>query len=149
MRERWKDIQGFEGYYQVSNCGRVRSMGWVKRYGKTRGKARFAVRRTFVGTVLSTGIRHSRYIHVTLSKNGRHYHRSVHRLVALAFIPNPAHLSEVHHKDSNKHNNAASNLQWVTRKRNAEHMSKSSWWHKYNGFCDHAGALEALAYLGA
>lgn len=63
----------------------------------------------------------SKYLVVELSNNGKRSIKSVHRLVALAFIPNPKNKPEVNHRNGNRFENSTSNLQWVTRKENAQH----------------------------
>lgn len=93
-KEIWKDIKGYEGKYQVSNMGRV----WSVRAQRCLSPDK------------SNG-----YCRVQLhAKNGKIKKELVHRLVALAFIPNPNNLTIVHHKDANTMNNTISNLAWVT-----------------------------------
>ena len=101
MQEIWKDIRGYEGYYQVSNFGNVRSMDRVDSYC-----------RNLKGRILklSNGI----YKSVTLSINNVCKNYNVHRLVAEAFIPNPDNLPCINHKDEDKHNNNVNNLEWCT-----------------------------------
>lgn len=97
MEEIWKDIDGYDGMYQVSNTGRVKSVrkNIILRQGIARG-----------------------YKSVILSTNNIPKNYSVHRLVANAFIPNPDNLPQVNHKDENKANNCISNLEWCTPKYN-------------------------------
>lgn len=110
MEEVWKDIQGYEGLYQVSNLGRVRSLSRYVNYGHS-----VAYRK---GRILKEGIATCGYRQVELRKNNRPTHALVHRLVAQAFIPNPDNLPQVNHKDENKANNQVSNLEWNTSKDN-------------------------------
>lgn len=99
MNEIWKDIKGYEGRYQVSNLGRVWSIISQK--------------------YLVGGTNHGGYHSVQLTaKNGKMKREYVHRLVALAFIPNPLGLPQVNHKDENKDNNSVDNLEWCTAKYN-------------------------------
>jgi len=116
--EVWKDISGFEGYYQVSNLGRVRSLD-RKFWSEKRG--------TFCsneGRVLK--LRESRgYLNITLHKKYKPITRLVHRLVAEAFIPNPKNLEYVNHKDENKSNNRLENLEWCTAKYNSYYGENS------------------------
>ena len=103
MQEIWKDVVGYEQFYQVSNKGRIR-----------RKKDNFVYKpRTFTNG----------YKSVLLYKDGKWSRTGgkselVHRLVALAFIPNPNNYPQVNHKDENKSNNFVDNLEWCTRKYN-------------------------------
>ena len=96
--EIWLPVVGFEGLYEVSNKGRVRSL--------FKGKNR--ILSMFAGT----------YYNVNLNKRGVHSRSDVHRLVAKAFIPNPDNLPEVNHKNEDKLDNRVENLEWVTHKYN-------------------------------
>ena len=98
--EIWKDIEGYEGKYQVSNLGRVKSI----RYGKEK--------------ILSPSISNQGYIQVNLCKNGKQKWCLIHRLVALAFIPNPNNLPQINHRDEDKTNNKVENLEWCDHKYN-------------------------------
>jgi len=105
--ETWKDIQGYEGLYKVSSIGRIMSNhtnkkgeGWQILSGYTDTKG---------------------YQRIGLYKNGLTINQKIHRLVARAFIPNPDNKAEVNHKDSNKQNNNAENLEWVTLVENMKH----------------------------
>lgn len=100
LNEIWKDIKGYEGLYQVSNFGRVRSLN----YNHTN------TIRILVCSVASWG-----YLNVTLHKNGKQKVFLVHRLVAEAFIPNPNGYKEINHKDEDKTNNLVENLEWCDR----------------------------------
>lgn len=113
MQEIWKDISGFEGYYQVSNLGNVRS---VDRYVRSKGKP--ALQK---GVCMKLQVNHKGYYTVILHKESKPYSKIVHRLVATAFIPNPDNLPQVNHKDTNKKNNEVSNLEWCTNQENQDH----------------------------
>ena len=106
MEEQWKAIKGYEGIYEVSNLGRVRSLDRHRKaaYGKT----------SFVRGIEVRIRKNSNndYLVVGLSKEGKHVHVLVHRLVAEAFVPNPNNLPQVNHKDEDKSNNRADNLEW-------------------------------------
>lgn len=104
MTEIWKDISGYEGLYQVSNLGRV------KRFFKN-GKENF----------LSGKKDKDGYIEVILSSNQRKKYYRLHRLVADAFVPNLENKPQINHKDRNKQNNYADNLEWVTCSENVSH----------------------------
>ena len=102
--EIWKDIEGFEGKYQVSTWGRVRSC----HHGKTKILTPYKNERGYLKVGLSVGKRKTQKFRVN-------------RLVALAFIPNPYNLPQVNHKDGNKENNSYTNLEWATNEINSKH----------------------------
>ena len=112
MSEIWKDIEGYEGKYQVSNLGRVRSLDRVveKRDGTTQ----------FIhGTIIKPHNKVNGYKVVNLWRQKNSIHMYVHRLVAIAFIPNPGNLQEVNHKDEDKTNNHVDNLEWCSHRYNS------------------------------
>lgn len=109
----WKDVIGFEGLYQVSDDGRVRSLPRLKICGFN-GKQ--TVQR---GRILKPGHTNDGYAFVNLvNANGKYKPYYIHRLVALAFIPNPNNYPVVNHKDENPSNNTVWNLEWCTYKYN-------------------------------
>lgn len=107
--EKWRPIEGYENYL-VSNFGEVKSLPnisnsnirFIKQEKSNRG-----------------------YYRVHLYKNGKGKHLSVHRLVAMTFIPNPHNLPQVNHKDENKQNNNVDNLEWVTNKQNINYGNRT------------------------
>ena len=111
--EEWKDIQGFEGFYQVSNLGHIRSVDrFVKKHN---GK------RLIKGKILSPSkSKRTGYYQIHLYKLGCVYRYNVHSLVAKAFIPQNGK-PYVNHKDGQKENNMADNLEWVTCTENHYH----------------------------
>lgn len=117
MKEIWKDIKEFEGAYQVSNFGKVRSVDRIIIY-------RTGAKRLTKGTTLTIGKNKLGYPQVSLSKQDKMYSRRVHRLVAEAFIPNFKNYKEVNHIDGNKENNHVDNLEWCNRSQNMQHAIK-------------------------
>ena len=118
MVEIWKDICGFEGYYEVSNLGRVRS---VDREVIDKG-GRHQVKK---GIVLKSRYDRQGYEIVSLSINRQYSTKCVHRLVAEAFVPNLYNLPQVNHKDEDKSNNVPDNLEWCTAKYNANYGDRN------------------------
>lgn len=118
MDEEWRDIKDFEGYYQVSNEGRIRSLD---RY-ITRSDNR---RRFHKGIVLVLGSNNGGYSVAKLSVNGKLTCRDVHRLVALCFIDNTHDKPWVNHINGIKTDNTVENLEWVTKSENAIHALDS------------------------
>ncbi len=117
MEEIWKDIQGFEGMYQISNKGRVKSLD---RMTIKFDKFSWTVKgRVMVNRI--SGKDNNTYYRVDLSLNDIPHHRKIHRLVAQAFIPNPENKKCVNHLDGNKFNNNVENLEWATHSENNKH----------------------------
>ena len=111
--EVWKDVVGYEGFYQVSNMGNVRS---VDRQVECSNSVRF-----YKGKVLSQCKDDKGYLRVLLATAGRHKSCQVHRLVAEAFIANEENLPEVNHKDERPENNCVDNLEWCSKIYNLEY----------------------------
>lgn len=109
--EIWKDIKGFEGIYQVSNLGRVRSLD---RIVKIKSRWGCMTERFYKGRVLSPGTDTKGYKFVNLKKDGQNSECRIHRLVALAFVPGNFEGAVVNHKDENRENNIPDNLEWIT-----------------------------------
>ena len=109
MMEIWKDIKDYEGLYQVSNLGRVKSLN----YNKT-GREQ----------VLKPTMDVDGYLRLTLYKDGKQKF-GVHRLVAEAFIPNPENLPQINHKDEDKTNNCIWNLEWCDSKYNNNYGTRN------------------------
>lgn len=117
--ELWRDVPTYEGLYQISNLGRVRSL---PREEMLEGRHPSPVKRKRGGRILV--LRDGLYKTVVLYKNGRGRQFSVHRLVALTFIGHPPDSrSEVNHIDEDRHNNCVSNLEWTSRQGNSLHSS--------------------------
>jgi hypothetical protein len=109
----WAEIKGYEGLYQVSSFGIVRSLPRIIKQGSRVVRVN--------GKTLTQCNDGRGYRIVVLSKNGVHKSIRVHRLVADAFLSNPENKSEVNHIDGNKENNKVSNLEWATRSENMAH----------------------------
>jgi hypothetical protein len=114
--EVWKDIAGYEGLYQVSNMGRVKTMARLHREDRPYVKKE----RVMKPPVNSVG-----YPQVALYKNKKGVIHSVHKLVATAFIERLPEHQVVNHKDGNKQNNLVSNLEWCTYSHNHRHAIRT------------------------
>lgn len=112
MKEIWIDIKGYEGLYQVSNLGQVKSLDRIIVCRKTNAK------RKFKGCILIPTLKPFGYPWVSLHKDGKKHTKLIHRLVAEAFIPNPDNLPCVNHKDENPSNANVNNLEWCTQQYN-------------------------------
>lgn len=117
----WKWINGYEGYYQVSDSGLVRS---VDRVVHAKDGVDYKLRGHIMKQSIRKGNREDGYFVVNLRKNGKGTVFQVHRLVAEAFIPNPENLPTVNHKDGEKTNNHVSNLEWASYGENNVHALK-------------------------
>lgn len=112
--EIWADIPGFEGAYQISNTGIIRSLD-------RKVNCRFGSYAIKKGKILKPSINGEGYYAVTLSKESKRQVRSIHRLLALAFLSNPKGKREVNHINGNKHDNRLENLEWVSSSENRKH----------------------------
>jgi|SRR6185369_903039 len=119
MIEEWKDIDGYNGSYQVSNLGRVKSVG---RYTDTKafGGGVYKIHEK----ILKSDIINGGYLRITLCLNNKTKRFIVHRLVAISFIPNPSNLPHVNHKNGVKTDNYVSNLEWCTPSQNEKHSHR-------------------------
>ncbi len=126
--EVWKQIEGFSGFYQVSNYGRVKSIDRITRNGRHK-------KALLKGKLLKQNKFRNGYLFVGLHDNGFFKTCRVHRIVATTFIPNPKGYSEVNHKNGIKTDNRACNLEWCTRKGNMEHA-------KANGLTQEKGVIQ-------
>lgn len=118
MEEVWRDIKGYEGIYQVSNLGRVKSLP-----RKTSMKKLFEIQTP--GKLLTPHVngdtKYAKYLSVGLWKDNKPTYKYVHRLVAEAFILNPENKPQVNHKDLDPFNNSVDNLEWVSASENIQH----------------------------
>lgn len=126
MKEIWKDVKNYEGLYQVSNFGKIKSL--PRRGTQTNTEKILKVNYTYNG-----------YERVSLNKNNKNKRYLVHRLVAETFIPNPNNYPQVNHKDKNKINNNVSNLEWCTPSYNINYgkrnnnLNKEVWQYDLQG----------------
>ena len=121
MVESWKDIKGFEGYYQISNFGNVRSLDRYVINNKNGGERFINGKLMKLTKVKGREESDTKYLVVNLRSYGSNKVSLVHRLVAEAFIPNPNNMPEINHKDGNKENNFVDNLEWCTYSENNQH----------------------------
>lgn len=117
MKETWKFIQGYEGLYEVSTTGQIRSserkVPMISRHGNP-------YMMTIHEKLLAPDVS-GEYLRVTLCKDGKTERLSIHRIVAMTFMSNPENKKHVNHKDGNKYNNAVENLEWSTASENQKH----------------------------
>ena len=119
MEEIWKAIPDYEEYYEVSNTGKIRSVTRTIIYKN-------GAVHNLIGKELKQDIEKNQgYYRICLNKNGIKKTFKVHRLVALAFIPNPDNLPFVNHKDENKLNNNINNLEWCTAEYNINYGTRT------------------------
>lgn len=107
IKEEWKDIKNYEGLYKISNLGRVKKIN----------KSNIIICKPSIDT--------SGYKQIVLTKNEKRKSYKIHRLVAVAFIPNSNNLPQINHKDENKLNNDVSNLEWCTLQYNCNYGSRN------------------------
>ncbi len=108
MQEEWKQIKGYEGLYEVSNLGRIRNAA---------------------GHIMKPQDETGGYFAIGLTKNKKFSRHRIHRLVAEAFVPNPDSLPIVNHKDEDRKNNRADNLEWCTSQYNNSYGHARERWH--------------------
>ena len=119
--EIWKEIKGYEGYYLISNMGRVKSQSRKIYNDGIKGENKFYISEE---KIINGRIDPKGYLRVALCKDNKQKDYSIHRLVAIAFIPNPNNKPCVNHKDGNKQNNNVENLEWCTYSENLKHAYK-------------------------
>ena len=110
MEEIWKDIKGYEGKYQISNLGRVKSLYTQNQYKKT-----------YRTLIMKLGKRNGYNVIVLENKRNNRRCYQIHRLVAEAFLKNPNNFQIINHIDENRTNNNVNNLEWCTQKYNVLH----------------------------
>lgn len=117
IEEIWKDIVGYEGYYEVSNIGRIRSLSRTYPHWRS-GLINKA------GRIIKPRISKHGYLRLFASVHQVKTYVSVHRAVAIAFIPNPENKPQVNHKNCIKSDNRLENLEWATASENSSHHHK-------------------------
>lgn len=130
MKEIWKDVVGYEGLYQISNIGRIKSLN----YNKTK-KENIMKQRCVKG---------KEYFSIGIMKDGVSKEYKIHRLVAIAFIPNPDNKPQINHKDSDPKNNNVENLEWCTSAENIQHAFKygrKTQKGEKNNMCSHPDSI--------
>ena len=118
MTEVWKPIQGYEGWYEISNFGNVRSV--PREVIQNHWQGGVSVYK-MPGRTLKPGVNPNGYCHIDLHRNGKIQRFSIHRLVAIHFIENPCGYPIVNHIDADPSNNRADNLEWCTQSHNIQH----------------------------
>lgn len=113
-QEIWKDIKGYEGLCQASDCGKIRSL---ERFIETS----HGVKRLMKGTVKKELDNGNGYMYIRINKEGKSKHFYVHRIIAETFIPNPENKPQVNHRNGIKDDNRVENLEWCTVQENQRH----------------------------
>lgn len=116
--ELWKDIKDFKGLYQISNLGNIKSL--PKKHNLKNGHSYIQKEQ-----ILKPYKNNRGYLQIDLVKNGKHYKRQVHNLVATTFIENPNNYIEINHKDENKLNNCVDNLEWCSHIYNSNYGNRN------------------------
>lgn len=119
MQEVWKDIKGYEGLYQISNKGRLKSLKRVVKYSSTSKSVNN--KHTVKEKIKNLSEKGNGYLQAVLYKNNKGANKYIHRLVAEAFIPNPHNCASVNHINLNKKDNRVENLEWCSYSYNNEH----------------------------
>jgi hypothetical protein len=122
MLEEWKDIKGYEGIYQASNLGRIKSLDRIKQTKGRYGKMQIKIK----GVILKASANHDNYLEVVLSKNGKSKTKRVNRIIAETFIENPNNYKQVNHINGVKTDNRVDNLEWCNCKDNIYHALKNN-----------------------
>lgn len=138
--EIWKKVPGYEAFYEVSSLGRVRSFPRIMRKMEGLEMKEFV----YQGRVLKPARDRKGYLSVRLYGSGRRMDVKVHRLVAMAFIPNPSNLPQINHKDEDKGNNSVQNLEWCDAYYNRHYGTRMQATSKPVAQCSKDGAIIRL-----
>lgn len=111
----WKSIKGYEGIYEINEHGQIKSVSRVRSNGKN-GRGYKTKEK-----ILKERLNRDGYYVVSLCKNSKSNNKRIHRLIAIAFIPNPYNKLEVNHKNGVRSDYSIDNLEWVTREENIQH----------------------------
>ncbi|MBV4357712.1 NUMOD4 motif-containing HNH endonuclease [Pinibacter aurantiacus] len=141
MDEIWRDVTGFEKYYQISNKGNVQSLDRIVYTNK--GNARLVK-----GKLLTSRINNFGYLSVRLSYKGITRTLFMHRLIAQEFIDNPENKPFVNHIDGNKTNNSIENLEWVSHSENISHAYRSGLLNNNRGANHHESRIVVSVHTG-
>ncbi|MCH8625824.1 NUMOD4 domain-containing protein [Lactiplantibacillus plantarum] len=114
----WKDIPGYEGIYQASIYGYVRSVNRIVYKGRNHTPSQVK------GKIITPWLDHSGYLKVDLYRYGKRRCEKVHQMIAKTFIPNPQCKETINHKDENPLNNTVLNLEWMTNKENVNYGTR-------------------------
>jgi hypothetical protein len=132
FNEKWEDIKGYEGIYQISNLGRVKSLKREIEYIGRNQYSSYKRKQIIEEKILKYSFDKDGYAQVGLAKDGKLKTKRVHFLVAQAFIPNPMNYDQINHKDENKTNNAVDNLEWCSVAYNNAYGSRSKKINQYD-----------------
>ena len=131
-KEIWKNIKGFEGLYEVSNLGNIKSLSKIN---KNKNK------------LVAQRVQNNGYIHVCLSKNGKTQIKTVHRIVAQAFLPPIEGKKEINHINGIKTDNRAENLEWVSHRENVIHAISNGLFFDIRKIKDRSYASKPVAKI--
>lgn len=134
MEEVWKDINGYEGYYQISNLGRVKSLSRKSFNGKVMAMRKERILKNFINDK-------GYYFNILYDNKYRRKQHYNHRLVAEHFIPNPENKPCVNHINCNPLDNSISNLEWCTHKENMNYCMSIGRHNMFNGKLDNSKPL--------
>lgn len=145
MEEIWKDIKGYEGLYQVSNLGRVKRLPYKR--NRINPKSMMMANHHYKERIMKGSISANGYYRVSLSFKDKIAYKHIHRLVAVAFIPNPNNYPCINHKDENRTNNNVNNLEWCTYSYNNNYgEARNKFSESYSK--NHSRAVEMLSLSG-